>query len=101
MNRTTCGVIRSCLSQDLKCDVMNETSAKKIWETLESKYLTKSVENCLHLKRRFYRFQLKKGVKVHLEGANRCSANLIWNCNNLKWMVQTVNLNQEVEPAFQ
>jgi len=25
--------------------VMNETSAKKIWETLASKYLTKSVEN--------------------------------------------------------
>jgi len=43
MNKTACGVIRSCLSQDLKYDVMNETFAKKIWETLASKYLTKSV----------------------------------------------------------
>ena len=64
MNRTACGVIRSCLTQDLKYDVMNETSAKKIWEILESKYLTKSVENRLHLKRRLYRFQLKKGTLI-------------------------------------
>ena len=64
MNRTACGVIRSCLTQDLKYDVMNETSAKKIWEVLEGKYLTKSVENRLHLKRRLYRFQLKKGTSI-------------------------------------
>jgi len=35
MNRMMCGVIRSCLSQDLKYDVTNETSAKKIYETRE------------------------------------------------------------------
>ena len=50
MNKTACGEIRSGLSQHLKNDVMNETSAKKIWDTLASKYLTKSVENRLHLK---------------------------------------------------
>ena len=44
MNRTACGVIRSCLTQDLKYHVMNETSARKIWEILEGKYLTKSVK---------------------------------------------------------
>ena len=64
MNRTTCGVIRSCLSQDLKYDVMNETSVKKIWDTLASKYLTKSIENCLHLKRTLYCFHLKRGVSI-------------------------------------
>jgi len=42
---------------------MTETSARKIWEILESKYLTKSIENCLHLKR-LYRFQLKKGISI-------------------------------------
>ena len=31
---------------------------------LESKYLTKSNENCLDLKRRFYRFQFKKGNSI-------------------------------------
>ena len=37
MNRMACGVIRFCLPQDLKYDVMNETSMKKIWDTLTSK----------------------------------------------------------------
>ena len=64
MNQTACDVIRYCLEQDLKYDVMNESSAKKIWETLASKYLTKSVENRLHLKRRFYRFQLKREFSI-------------------------------------
>jgi len=30
MNGTMCGVIRSCLTHDLKYDVMNETSVKFI-----------------------------------------------------------------------
>jgi len=64
MNRTACEVIRSCLSQDLKFDVMNETSAKKIWETFASKYLTNSIENRLYLKKRLYHFQLKRGVSI-------------------------------------
>jgi len=64
MNRTTCGVIKSCLTHDLKYDLMNETSVKKICETLASKYLTKSIENRLHLKRRFYYFQLHKGISI-------------------------------------
>jgi len=42
---TMCGVIKSCLTQDLKYHVMSKSSAKMIWEILESKYLTKSVEN--------------------------------------------------------
>ena len=43
MNRTTCGVIKSFLTQDLKYYVINETSMRKIWEILEAKYLIKSV----------------------------------------------------------
>jgi len=64
MNRTACGVIKSCLTQELKYDMMNETFAKSIWEILANKYLTKSVENRLHLKRRLYRFQLKSGIFI-------------------------------------
>ena len=44
---------------------MTETSTKKILKILESKYLTKSVENCLHLKRRLYHFQIKKYVSIN------------------------------------
>ena len=79
MNRTACGVVKSCLSKDLKYDVMNETSAKKIWETLASKYLTKSVENRLHLKRRFYRFQLRREVSIsdHINTYTKLLADLV------------------------
>jgi len=59
-----CGVIRSYLTQDLKYQVMNETSVRKIWEILKGKYLTKSVENRLHLKMRLFCFQLKKEISI-------------------------------------
>ena len=56
MNMTTCGIIRSYLTENIKYHVVTETSARKIWEILESKYLTKNIENYFHLKRRLYRF---------------------------------------------
>ena len=43
---------------------MNETLAKSIGEMLASKYLTKSVESRLHLKRKLYCFQLKRGTSI-------------------------------------
>jgi len=41
MNRTACGMIRSCLTQDIKYHVLYETSARQLWEILMKKYLTK------------------------------------------------------------
>ena len=70
MNRSACGLIRSCLSQDIKYLAQYETSAKKLWETLAKKYLTKSVESRLQLKSKLYRFQMKKGSTVN-EHINR------------------------------
>ena len=58
INQNACGVIRSCLEQELKYDVLNVTSAMKMWEILNNKYLTKSVENQLHLLRRLFRFYM-------------------------------------------
>jgi len=57
---------------------MNETSTKKISETLVSKYLTKSVENRLHLKRKLYCFQLKMGVSIsnHINNYTKLFANI-------------------------
>ena len=43
---------------------MNKTSAKKMQEILENKYLMMNVENRLNLKRRLYHFQLKKGISI-------------------------------------
>jgi len=80
MKRMTCSVIRSCLTQDLKYRVMNETSTKKIWEIFKSKYLTKSIENQLHLKMRLYRFQLKKRISIgkHMNNFTKVLTNLTW-----------------------
>ena len=47
MNRTACGLIRSCLTQDIKYHVLHETSARQLWEILEKKYLTKSIKSRL------------------------------------------------------
>ena len=60
MNQTTCGLIRSCLIQDIKYYVLHKTSARQLWEILEKKYLRKSIESQLQLKRRFYLFQMEK-----------------------------------------
>ena len=37
INLTACVIIISCLIQNLKYHVINETSAERIWEILESK----------------------------------------------------------------
>ena len=79
MNEVACAVIRSCLTQDIKYHVMNETSAKKIRDTLSDNYLTKSIENRLHLKRRLYRFTLQRGITVgeHLNSYAKLLADLL------------------------
>jgi len=65
MNRTACGLIRSYLTQDIKYLVLYKTSARQLWEILEKKYLTKSIESCLQLKRRLYRFQMKRELSIN------------------------------------
>ena len=57
-------MIRSYLTQDIKYNVLHETSTRQPWEILEKRYLTKSVESRLQLKRRLYRFQMKRGISV-------------------------------------
>ena len=52
------------MTQDIKYHVLYETSAMKLWEILEKKYLTKSIESRLLLKRRLCHFQLKKGLFI-------------------------------------
>ena len=41
MNRSARGLIRSCLTQDIKYHVLHETSARQLCEILKKKYLTK------------------------------------------------------------
>ena len=47
MNQIAYSLIRSYLIQDIKYHVLYETSARELWEILEKKYLTKSIESRL------------------------------------------------------
>ena len=64
MNWTACGLITSCLTQDIKYHVLHETSVRHLWEILEKKYLMKNIELRLQLKRRLYRFQMKREISI-------------------------------------
>jgi len=66
--------------------VVIETFTRKIWEILESKQLTKRVENHLHLKKRLYRFQLKKEISIgeHLSNYIKLLADL----DNVDMMIE-------------
>jgi len=86
MNRTACGLIRSCLTQDIKYNVLHETSARQLWEILEKKYLTKCIESRLQLKSKLYSFQMKKGCSIN-EHLNRYT----------KLLIDLVNVDVEVD----
>jgi len=70
MNQMVCGLIRSYLTQDIKYHVLYETSARQLWEILDKKYLTKSINSRLQLKMRLYHFQMKRGISIdeHMKG---------------------------------
>ena len=57
---------------------MIKTSARKIWEILESKYPIKNIENRLYLKRRIFRFQLEKRILIdeHMNNFTKLLADL-------------------------
>jgi len=58
----------------------------KIWEILEKKYLMKSIQSRLILKRRLYCFQLKKGLSIS-EHMNDCT----------KLLTDLVNVDVDIE----
>ncbi|KAJ8771862.1 hypothetical protein K2173_027039 [Erythroxylum novogranatense] len=64
--------------EELKYPYMKETSAKELWTKLEEKYMTKSAENRLFLKKRLFRFQYRPGISMHehLNDYNKILADL-------------------------
>ena len=78
INRQACGTILLCLAKNQKYFVMRETKAKELWKKLEDKYMTKSVENRLYLKKKLFRFQYHVGISMseHLNDDNKIFADL-------------------------
>ena len=58
---------------------MRETSAKKLWETLEEKYMKKSLKNMLYMKKKLYRFTYTPGMSMndHVNSFNKLLAYLL------------------------
>ena len=72
INRQACGTICSCLCREQKYPFMRETSESKLWKALENKYMKKSNENWLYLKKRLFCLQLKPVTTIgdHIDTFN-------------------------------
>ncbi|KAG8485591.1 hypothetical protein CXB51_018981 [Gossypium anomalum] len=79
INRQACGTIRLCLAKEQKYSVMRETSAKKLWDTLEEKFLMKSLKNRLYTKKKLYRFTYAHGMSMndHVNSFNKILADFL------------------------
>ena len=72
---------------------MKETSVKMLWDKLKNKYMTKSVENWLYLKRKLSHFQYNQGTFMN-ENLNSFNKILV-DLQNLK-----VEIDDEVKTLF-
>ncbi|KAG2687294.1 hypothetical protein I3760_09G044700 [Carya illinoinensis] len=56
-----------------------ETDARVLWQKLEDKFMKKSIENRLHLKKKLFRFQFREGISMseHLNNYNQILADLL------------------------
>ncbi|KAG9453307.1 hypothetical protein H6P81_006211 [Aristolochia fimbriata] len=61
INRLACETIRSCLSKEQKYAFKSETFAYKLWKALEDKFLKKTGQNKLLMKKRLFRFDYRPG----------------------------------------
>jgi len=59
--------------------VLYETFARKMWDILEKKYLTKNLASRLHMKRRLNHFQLKRGLSIdeHMDNYTKLLTDLV------------------------
>lgn len=58
---------------------MKETSVKKLWKTIEEKYMKKSLKNRFYMKKKLYRFTyaLRMSINDHGNSFNKILANLL------------------------
>jgi hypothetical protein len=57
---------------------MRKMKAKELWKKLENKYMTKSVENRLYLRKKLFRFQFRAGISLseHFNDYNKILVDL-------------------------
>ena len=79
INRLACGTIRTCLSREQKYAFSKETSASTLWKVLEEKFLQKSSQNKLYMKKRLFRFNYVHGTSMndHITSFNQLVTDLV------------------------
>ncbi|VFQ60029.1 unnamed protein product [Cuscuta campestris] len=60
--------IRLALSPQIKVTVLKETSPKKLWETLESKFASKTLTNRLMMRMNLYSLKMEEGGNSMIAG---------------------------------
>lgn len=60
----TVGTIWLFLADEITYHVMDVESSTEVWEKLESRYMSKSLTNKLHLKQRLYRHKVLEGTDL-------------------------------------
>ena len=78
INCVACGTIRSYLAREQKYPYTKETSANKLWNSLEEKFLNKNSQNKLYMKRRLLRFTYVPGSTMndHITSFNKFATDL-------------------------
>ena len=65
VNLLACSSIRLCLAKEEKYTFTEYDTAKELWKAMEDKFMTKSIENQLYLKKRLFHFDYKKGISMN------------------------------------
>ncbi|KAL7219791.1 hypothetical protein ACSBR2_012785 [Camellia fascicularis] len=78
VNLLACSSIQLCHAKEEKYAFTEYDTAKELWKVLEDKFMTKTIENRLYLKKRLFRFDYKKGIsmKEHLNNFNKILTDL-------------------------
>ena len=72
------GIIRLCLSDQVMYHVMDENVPKKIWEKLESQFMSKTVTTKVYLKEKLYKLSMQEGSDLveHMNAFNQIVTDL-------------------------
>ena len=72
------GTIRLCLSDQVMYHVMDENSPKKVWEKLESQFMSKTATTKVYLKQKLYRLKMQEGSDFveHMNAFNQVVTDL-------------------------
>ena len=78
MDGEACAAIILCLERDVAFEIKDEITATGMWDSLESKYLTKTLSNKSYLKTKMYKHKMQEGgnLRNHIREFERIISDL-------------------------